>query len=433
MVLGGGPFYGRGMTRALRFGLVCFSLPLVCVLVFGANRSANASPLPRYRGSAAEAVAAKAGWRTSKVLRVDLTGDGRRDYVVVLTGARGLRLVALSYVRGDAERRADAFRTEYEEQFAAATRVVRLESDFIAGDPSADLVAVVEAPSPDERAISARIVGRHRGRMKAFWKKSYLITSTEAAAAGGARIALGDASPHFELEDRDRDGGKEIIWTLGPQIIEVRGRAGPVEFVVGARQTVLRFDAEQGVYRSAQPDRADEVDEGESTVDFLPPHSPSEVEATQQVPKIWGTAQAFWGADGDLETAWTVRGVSAVGQALTLRFSERPKVSLIRVVPGCGAGKDDWQRYVPLERFVIQLSTGLRFELQADGGGPWPNGVRGIGVFPLGGNFGRQILIFLEDPKQVAWGRLEVQSLGRRKRRSKGRIDEVCVSEVSFH
>ena len=393
------------------------SIALLVLVLAGPARGAT---VPHYEGSAAEQAAQKAGWRTLRTLRADITGDGRREDVVVQSGAPGLRLAILTYVGGDVDDDPGAYQTVYQQTIPAARKVLRLQTQPVAGDPHDDLVAVFESPSPDERAVTVTLVGRADAKVISFFRRTYVNATVEPPD----RVSLGHAAPHFVLKDIDGDGTQEVLWTFGPQLLQVKGPSGPVDFVIGARQGVFRFDASRRRY----------LETGEETVvDFLPPRVPTEVEATQQVPKIWGTAQAFWGADGDLETAWTVSNRTAAGQALTLRFSDRPKVSMIRVVPGCGGTADDWARFYAVDRFRLHLASGLRLELQADGKGPWPIGVRGMGVFPLAAGFGRQLLVFLDEPASIAWGRLEVVAARRPSVPKKRRIAEVCVSEISFH
>ena len=416
MVLASRPNYGA----AVRSSLCMVATLASCV---GGLGSVSAEPTDPYVGSAAERVTARAGFTVVRRLRADLTGDGAPDEVVVLShDARpGLRLVILSYAGGDAEKDPSVFRRVYLEDLPDAQRIVRLDAQPVAADVAPDLVAVFETPSPDERLVTVRLIGAHRGDVRALWRQTFINSAVQDSSVR----RFGDARPHFVLDDVDQDGQSEVIWTLGPARLTVKGPEGPATFVIGARRRVLGFDAKTGTFDASAP---------EQVADFLPARSPSEVVASRQAPKIWGTAQAFWGADGDLETSWNLSRKGAAGQSLTLRFETSPTVSMIRVVPGCGGSRDDWARHLTIDRFRIQLSTGLRFDVHANGKGPWPADVSGIGVFPLEGNFGRQILVFLAEPSALAWGRLEVLRLGRPSgRRGRARIKEACLSEISFH
>ena len=418
MVLALESFYRRGMR--LHRGRSCSSCVWAAALftvIFTGERVGTASSNPIYVGSAAEHRARQSGWRTIDVLRVDLTGDGRREDAVVQAAANALRLLVVSYRGGDVEDEPEAFATLYEERISAR-RVVQLESRPLAGDPTTDLIAVFESPAPDERSMTVRMLGQRNRVLTTFFAKNYAI------AQNSTLLGYGDASPHFTFEDRDGDGTAEVIWTLGPATLSVTGPDGPIPLAIGARRQVYRFRPTTGRYT---PEGDEQVSE------FLPRHVPTAVEASQQVPKIWGTAQAFWGADGQLETAWMLRRTTAKGQTLTLRIDGRPVVSMIRVVPGCGANAREWANHHRLQRFRIRLSTGLQFDVRSDGRGPWPPGVRGIGVFPLDGDYGQQILIFLETPEQTAWGQLEVLALRPSRISMRTGIDEVCVSDVSFH
>ena len=398
-----------------------------------------------YEGSATEAVTRQAGWRLERLVVGDVTQDGVADIVAVErevgapsrssepdepyrgqaaeTARRGgLRLVVRTYAGGDAKADPNAFRIAYADRVPRAADVVRLSLMSIGGDPAADVLAMFESRSPDERAVTIRILGRVGGTLRTMLDRTVLNDLTESAAT----LAYGEGAPHFLVKDVDGDGRADVQWTLGPVLLPIKGPDGPLEASVGARVKVLRFDPNEGRF----------IDSGVvSSVDFLPPRPPSAVEASAQVPKIWGTSQAFWGADGDLDTAWTVRRAAAIGQSLTIRFKDRPSVAMIRVVPGCGGNKADWARYHRLSRFRIHLSNGVRFEMS---GSPtertaWPAQVAGLGVYPLDGDFGRQILIFLKDRAPIDWGRIEVVEVARARAPRKRRVDEVCLSEISFH
>jgi hypothetical protein len=254
------------------------------------------------------------------------------------------------------------------------------------------------------------------------------------------------------LTDVDDEEGSdlEIVWTKEPQSLTLKTAKEPVTFVIGAHRTIWRFDRKKEEYA---------VDKEDDIVDFLPPHPPSEVSATSQVAKVWGTAQAFWAADGDLDTSWNIdtqktggckrsaqRAEPAetgartcserspwVGQALTMKWKQAVDVRLIRLVPGCASDKDAWNDHDRVQAFRITLSSGVRFEIdrrKLDAAVP---GVRAAGEFPLPAGFGGQVLIFLQEAQSVNWAKLEIQDLDGAGGAKASRVHEACVSEISFH
>jgi hypothetical protein len=165
----------------------------------------------------------------------------------------------------------------------------------------------------------------------------------------------------------------------------------------------------------------------------LPARAISDVEASSQVAKIWGTAQAFWAADDDLATSWNVASKSAVGQTLTVKLKSSAPIHMVRLVPGCGNSAEEWNRHDRIQSFRVLLGSGLRFEIDRKKLDQLPAGVKAVGEFPLEEGFGAQILVFLEDPQELPWAKLEITKVERAATAKKQAATEVCLSEISFH
>ena len=375
----------------------------------------------KYRGSADEAAARKAGRALVKELDIDLDGDGRRETAVVERISGGRLVVRVLRYEGDEDE------GRFVEVVAGtprkAKKVARFEARPMIGAPAPELVAVLEDPSPDEVAVSVRVLGATDAGLQELFAETFLVPREGRAA--GARVELGDARPHVVFADvQGGDGQEEVVWVSGPQTLVLPGRAGPVTLTIGAYRTIYAFQAGKGRFE-ATADRDVE--------DFAAPKAVSEAKASAQVPKIWGTAQPFWGADGDLETSWNVPAAEAAGQALTVRLKGAPEVRLIRVVPGCGGSDADWRRHHRLSRIRLVLGSGLRFEVDRADLGAVPAGVEALGEFPLEEGYGAQVLIALERPVSVPWARLEIVSLDRPELPKGQRVEEACLSEISFH
>ena len=394
---------------------------LVVGMIFFSVSFASAETSLRYRGSETEREARRTGRITVRELSVDLDGDGQIE-VAVVESYRGLLRVRV--LRPEDPDAPDRFVRIAEGTPKKAERVTRFEARPLVGGAPPEVLAVFEDPSPDEVRMSVGIIGRARGGIQEMFQHTFLLPA-KTKEDGEGLVSWGDASPHYLVTDLERDGGdKEVVWIQGPQLLELKGRDRPISFVFGALRTVFRFDGDVERYQLVEKD---------ALVEFVPPRSISGAEATTQVAKIWGTAQAFWGADGDLDTSWNVPFRGASRQSLTLQWNETHEIVLIRVVPGCGGSERNWRRHHRVRAFRVVLSSGARFEVDRARLTDLSPSVEAMGELPMGTGYGAQVLIALRRPQPVSWARFEIIRIERSTEPRKTRIDEVCLSEISFH
>ncbi|MCA9555282.1 MAG: hypothetical protein KC933_34940, partial [Myxococcales bacterium] len=347
--------------------------------------------------------------------------DGTRETAVVERIGGGRLVARVLRFEGDPEE--GRFTEVVAGTPKKAKRVARFEARPMVGGPSPELVVVLEDPSPDEVAVSVRVIGATDAGLQELFADTFLVPPK--AEAEGPEITFGDASPHVVFADvRGGDGQEEVVWYSGPQTLVLPGKDGPVRFVIGAYRSVFAFVPEKG--------RFERVAQGE-VEDFAAAKAVSEVKASAQVPKIWGTSQPFWGADGDLETSWNVPAKEAKGQTLTVRLKGSPEVRMVRVVPGCGGSEVDWRRHQRISKFRVVLGSGQRFEVDRTALDELPAGVEAMGEFPLEEGFGAQVLIALKRPASTPWIRFEILGLEKPELRKGERVEEACLSEVSFH
>ena len=375
----------------------------------------------RFRGSPAAQQVERSGWRGVREMTLDLDGDGVEEVAVVEAKKERLR-VSIYRPTGDEDDRG-GFEPLLSTLARPGREVVRLERARLIGRSAPEVLAVLEERTPDESGLTVVVVAGEGGPIREVFAETFYVPG--ASRADPSQIALGDATPTYLLEDVDGDGTQEIVWIRDPRTLRMIDAAGkPVTFVVGMTRTVFGYDPAQGRYQKTVDREA---------VDFLPRHPPYEVEASAQVKKVWGTAQPFWGTDGRFETSWSLASARARGQSLTVRFRGSPKVSLVRVVPGCAASERAWERGDRLRRFEIALGPDLTFTLDTEALLTVPDGVRAVGEFPLEGEFGSQVLIFLASPVEVPWARLTVRTVAPSRGPRARRTREVCVSDLSFH
>jgi hypothetical protein len=399
------------MTRAL--------ITATCL----AGLVAGASPAlaKKYRGSEDELAARKAGRAVVKELDLDLDADGTRETAVVERLSGGRLVARVLRFEGDPEE--GRFIEVVAGTPRKAKKVARFEARPMVGGPAPELVVVLEDPSPDEVAVTVRVIGATDAGIQELFADTFLVPPQ--AREDAPRIAFGDATPHLVFSDvRGGDGQEEVVWVSGPQSLALPGRNGPVSFTIGAYRTVYAYEAAKG--------RFEKVAERE-VEDFAGAKAVTEAKASAQVPKIWGTAQPFWGADADLETSWNVPAGEAAGQTLTVHLKGSPEVRMIRVVPGCGASETDWRRHHRLEKFRVVLGSGVRFDVDRADLEALPAAVEAMGEFPLEEGFGAQVLVALKRPVSVPWARLEIVGLEKPDLPKGQRAEEACLSEISFH
>lgn len=395
--------------------------------------AAVSSAAVRYTGSPAEQEAKAKGTTLVRELDVDVDGDGVREIVVVERSAD--RTLRVRVLRPGGDEDEPVFQVLASSTPRKADRLLRLEARELSGERGTEVVAVLEESAPDELVQHVRILGRTPGGVGELFAQSFY---TPRSGAPDARtVELGDATPRFALRElASGDGPRaraELAWVRGPQVLALPIGKEPASVVIGAYEQVYRFEAGKGVFVA---------DPTASVVDFAPARVPYTVEASEQVPKIWGTAQAFWGADGDLATAWTVAGAKGgVGATLGLTLRTPEEVQLLRIVPGCAGSAEAWASHDRVRAFSVELSSGVRFELDR---ASWakstdvelPRVVRAVGDFPLlgegGAEVGRQLLVLLRERAPIRTARLSITQVEPGKP-PRGAAREACVAELSLH
>ncbi|MCK6548460.1 discoidin domain-containing protein [Myxococcota bacterium] len=381
-----------------------------------------------YEGSVTEAAARAKGHQVLRELAVDLDGDGTAEAAIAEKLPDGkLRATVLARDADYDDDEVEAWKVLATTSARSARRVARLEAKQVAGRVAPELVAIFEDPSPDESVLHVRILSATSKGLREIFAQTFFAPREEARDP--SVVAFGDAAPGLSIVDLDDDegGDLEIVWMREAQRLTLPGASGPVTFVIGAYRTVYRFDRASESYAvAAEKER----------LDFLPSKPPSEVVASSQLAKVWGTAQAFWATDDDLDTSWSVAAPKgAKGQSLTAKFANSTDVSMIRIVPGCGDDADAWNARYGVRALKISLSSGKRIELdraKLKDAAP-PAGVRALGEFPLDGGYGAQLLVFLAERESVKWIKVELAELDAPTVPKKQRVDEACISEISFH
>jgi len=383
----------------------------------------------RYTGSAvAEDAKKERGTQVVREISADVDGDGVEEIVVVERDKDKTMRVRVLRSGGDVEE--PTFTAIAASTPRKADRLLRIEAKELTGKKGLEVIAVLEESSPDETVQHVRILGATVAGIGELFAQSFFVPRGQEKDP--ALVELGDAAPRFAIRDRGQ-GLADLAWVRGPQVLAFPIGKAPATAVIGGYEQIYRYQSGKGVF---------EADPQPTVVDYLPPRAAWTVEASAQVPKIWGTAQPFWGSDGDLATAWTVAGPKAgAGEWLQVSFKGNEDVQLLRVVPGCAASAQAWAEHDRVRAFTVELSSGVRFDLDR---AAWaktndielPRAIRAVGDFPikdeLGAEIGRQILILLRDKQPIRSARFVVGQLEPGKP-GRGIAREACVAEISVH
>ncbi len=353
-----------------------------------------------YRGSRLEKAALKHGYVTKSVVpwagRWAVIEQGKRGFsasVIVEDGRRLSRLGRLGPWPAD--------------------RLERVETvELVAGTPS--LLLVLSQDAPDEVTHHVQVFASEANGLARLFDRTFILPKRRT---DDSVVHLGRGEPHYRL--RPIEGGAELVWVRRPRMLGVPRGDTLVRFAIGAEASIFRM----------QEGRLTEV-ESNAYEDFIPAHPVSGARATQQLPKIWGTAQAFWATDGDLQTSWAVPAAKQWEDAtLTIQLAEAADVRMVRVVPGCAIDATTWASEDEVGVFRLDLGGTLTVDIDRSAPKRVPAGVEAWGEYPLSEGYGRQVVVFLNPPRRVAWARMTVLAPLRRVPKA----TEACISEISFH
>lgn len=364
-----------------------------------------------YSGSALAKDEAKSGWKLVAEKSADMDGDGEPEAVVLdrrpSSSSEGPehRLTLLEQVK----RRFEVWRRT---EPLSAARVGQFRIERFGGRPG--VLLSLERDAPDEVVHRVMVFRNPSGDpLRPDLDRTFTLPREPIQRADRA---FGDAAPGWFV--RKDDTGVWIAHVTGPRLATLSARGGGKRtYAVGADEVEYRFEGGQFV-------------ETKKFRDFLRPHTPSAVDASQQVAKVWGTAQAFWATDGDPGTAWSVKPGLKDEPTLTLRYDAPVQVRVLRIVPGCAASSDAWLRGHRVRRFRIDLGGTL--EATVDLEGELPPGIEAMQSYPMGkAGHGEQVYLVLERPSRLQWAELELVAAAPP--RGEPPLGEVCVSEFSLH
>jgi len=349
----------------------------------------------------------------------DLDGDGLLDTVAVEKSADGIGLSAWH-----AEAEGD-FKLLFRSEKVAASSVAAFKRLPLGSHNFVFLLDVFE-DNPDEADHFVRLFLIQPGNLKQMFSSGYRVTHSEEDAGreptrivdlGGYQVGL-EARP---AAASGPGGFPELVVRHSPKRLVLSGRVSrKTHFIIGIRERVYR--AEKETY-SLVADRY---------LDYLVRAAPSEVTASSTLPSSRDEWLASRAADSKLATGW-IEGATGpgTGESITLSLGRPRNIRMVRVVPGCAASPESWEKHNRLVKFSLVFEGGTFVSVNRRGTtAETDSQVEAHEDFGLPGvGFGTQTLVFLSKPVKSSWVKLAVEEVEK----GSGEADETCISEISVH
>lgn len=374
---------------------------------------------PGFHGSEAYIDLRMAGYDVLGERMTDLDGDGLLDSVVVERSQDGISLSAWQ-----AEAEGD-FKLLFRSEKMPASSVDAFKRLPLGGHNFVFLLDVYE-DNPDEADHFVKLFLIQPKNLRQMFSSEYRVThSEEDAGREAARIIdLGGYPVGLEARpanDMGSGGFPELVVRHSPKTLALAGRAGrKTHFIIGIKERVYRAEGET---YTLVADRY---------LDYLLRATPAGVTATSSLPSSQDEWTAPKAADSKLATGW-IEGAtdSGIGESVILSLGRPRNVRLVRVVPGCAASPESWEKHNRLLKFTLVFEGGTVVTVNRRGTtAEMDSQVEAHEDFVLPGvGFGAQTLVFLSRPVESGWVKLTIEEVER----GSGETDATCVSEISVH
>lgn len=374
---------------------------------------------PTFHGSEAYINLRMTGCDVLSERMTDLDGDGLLDSVVVEKSLDG---VSLSAWRAEAE---GDFKLLFRSEKAPASSVAAFKRLPLGNYSFVFLLDVFE-DNPDEADHFVRLFLIQPGNLKQMFSSRYRVThSEEDAGREAARVIdLGGYQVGLEARPGAKTGSggfPELTVRHSPKKLALIGRVSrKTHFIIGIKERLYR--AEKEAYTLV----------ADRYLDYLLRAAPAGVTATSILPSSQEEWAASNVADSRLATGW-IEGAtdSGIGESVTLALGRPRNIRLVRVVPGCAASPESWDKHNRLLKFTLVFEGGTVVTVNRRGTTTeMDSQVEAHEDFILPGvGFGIQTLVFLSKPVKSSWIKLTVDEVEK----GSGDADETCISEISVH
>lgn len=391
----------------------------VILLAMAVAKPSPAQEPPSFHGSEAYINFRMSGHDLLSERVTDLDGDGLLDSVVVEKSTDGIGL--------------SAWRAEAEGDFKLLFRSEKVPASSVAafkrlplGNYGFVFMLDVYEDNPDEADHFVKMFLIQPGNLKQMFSSQYrVIHSEEDAGREPARIVdLGGYKVGLEARPAAAGGSggfPELVVRHKPKRLALAGRINrKTHFIIGIRERVYR--AEKEAYTLV----------ADRYLDYLLRAAPAEVTASSTLPSSGDEWVASRAADSKLKTGW-IEGAtdSGLGESVTLSLGRPRNIRMVRVVPGCAASSESWDKHNRLKKFSLVFEGGTVVMVDRRGiTAEVDTHVEAHEDFVLPGvGFGTQTLVFLSNPVKSSWVKLTVDEVER----GSGDADETCISEISVH
>jgi len=392
---------------------------LSAVLAITCAAAGLAQEPPSFHGSEAYVNFRMAGNDLLSERVTDLDGDGLLDSVVVEKSVEGIGLSAWQ-----AEAEGD-FKLLFRSDKVPASSVAAFKRLPLGSYRFVFMLDVYE-DNPDEADHFVGLFLIQPGNLKQVFSSQYRVTHSEEDAGreparivdlGGYRVGL-EARP---AAAGGSGGFPELVVRYSPKRLALAGRLNrKTHFIIGIRERVYRAEKEN--YTQV----------ADRYLDYLLRAAPDGVTASSTLPSSQEEWLASRAADSKLATGWIEGSTdSGIGESVTLSLGRPRNVRMVRVVPGCAASAESWEKHNRIKKFSLVFEGGTVVMVDRRGiTAEMDSQIEAHEDFILPGvGFGTQTLVFLSKPVKSSWVKVTIEEVER----GSGEADETCISEISVH
>lgn len=392
------------------------------------------------------AASRKAGQEILANLQEDLDGDGTKEWLLALKVEYGTVLTLWN--RPDPEQ---PYKMVFKGQRFDGEVVMLCEARQLVGSPEPEILFEMREETPDETSRRFAIYQYRDRELKPIFEGTFPVGPMRKAS-GEQVLAFGETAPGYRLIDDDGDGQQEIAVRRDLKVLnaKLKGKS-PLRVVVGAKESIYRFESGHGKY-VLEGDRfhayLDEVQAtsfgGSSQV--LPKHLQSKFDRAAVEQGVDGVfaddakedlsmttdpaPMAKWAGDGDMATSWC-EGAKGTGEDewWQVNFAGPANLRMAKLVFGDVRSKRAFFRRNEVIEASLVFEGGDRILFNREKPDLSIGDLSGFSDNRIDKKTpGKQTIIFFSRPITTSWARIQ---LG--KARKRGSANETCITEAVFY
>lgn len=419
-----------------------------------------------------------AGYDYLRSVQADLDGDKQPEAIVAGRGEDG---AVLSVWRLEIKKdKAKYWRQIYRGRSFDGDIILHLRAQQLVANAAPEVIFEVREESPDETSRHLVVYRWFNKALVSIFDSNFSVEELYSKKSGEQLLSFGETSAGYRFFDDDGDGQQEIAVRRDLKIVRSkRTRKAALRVVVGARETIFRFQARgrgAGEYvagreqfhpyveevpvaktsgssqwlppeletrfgRQAVAEGVDEIftKAKEPGIEFslsdIDAHDAGSGDATnpdddKPALKRDPAPKAIWAADGDLQTCWC-EGVKGQGidEWWQADFASEHSFRMMRLILGDVSSRKNFNNSNRVRGINLSFSSGERVYFDRDDLDFTGGELAGFADYPLGGGrAGQQTLVFFDHPIKASWVRVEILQAS-----SRGRDDKTCITELKFY